>query len=293
MNSDLEGEKAQPGLQTGQASGPDVDSAGQIIAVTAGNSSNRGAEKGDGPTGSAGGAGTGRRRSLSEIFSKALDIYRDNLILIVPSLIPVAAAALGMIVLIGSVGLLAVFSGDEFVAFSTVAVFFLFLIAMFALFFLAEGLTIEMIKQATSGGRSDISAAWQSSKPRMEPLILSSLLAGIIVALGYMLFVIPGLILSFAFYFVAQAVMIDGRSGVQALRASYRFVEANLADALIVIVVSLALGAVLPAIPLIGPLASLLSLPYIYALATLLYMDGAGSVQEQGRDANTSQVPVQ
>ena len=293
MNSDLEGEKAQPGLQTGQASGPDVDSAGQIIAVTAGNSSNRGAEKGDGPTGSAGGAGTGRRRSLSEIFSKALDIYRDNLILIVPSLIPVAAAALGMIVLIGSVGLLAVFSGDEFVAFSTVAVFFLFLIAMFALFFLAEGLTIEMIKQATSGGRSDISAAWQSSKPRMEPLILSSLLAGIIVALGYMLFVIPGLILSFAFYFVAQAVMIDGRSGVQALRASYRFVEANLADALIVIVVSLALGAVLPAIPLIGPLASLLSLPYIYALATLLYMDGAGSVQEQGRDTNTSQVPVQ
>ncbi len=293
MNSDLEGEKAQPGLQTGQPSGPDVDSAGQIIAVTAGNSSNRGAEKGDGPTGSAGGAGTGRRRSLSEIFSKALDIYRDNLILIVPSLIPVAAAALGMIVLIGSVGLLAVFSGDEFVAFSTVAVFFLFLIAMFALFFLAEGLTIEMIKQATSGGRADISAAWQSSKPRMEPLILSSLLAGIIVALGYMLFVIPGLILSFAFYFVAQAVMIDGRPGVQALRASYRFVEANLADALIVIVVSLALGAVLPAIPLIGPLASLLSLPYIYALATLLYMDGAGSVQEQGRDTNTSQVPVQ
>lgn len=293
MNSDLEGEKAQPGLQTGQPSGPDVDSAGQIIAVTAGNSSNRGAEKGDGPTGSAGGAGTGRRRSLSEIFSKALDIYRDNLILIVPSLIPVAAAALGMIVLIGSVGLLAVFSGDEFAAFSAVAVFFLFLIAMFALFFLAEGLTIEMIKQATSGGRADISAAWQSSKPRMEPLILSSLLAGIIVALGYMLFVIPGLILSFAFYFVAQAVMIDGRSGVQALRASYRFVEANLADALIVIVVSLALGAVLPAIPLIGPLASLLSLPYIYALATLLYMDGAGSVQEQGRDANTSQVPVQ
>lgn len=293
MNSDLEGEKAQPGLQTGQASGPDVDSAGQIIAVTADNSSNSGAEKGDGPTGSAGGAGTGRRRSLSEIFSKALDIYRDNLILIVPSLIPVAAAALGMIVLIGSVGLLAVFSGDEFVAFSTVAVFFLFLIAMFALFFLAEGLTIEMIKQATSGGRADISAAWQSSKPRMEPLILSSLLAGIIVALGYMLFVIPGLILSFAFYFVAQAVMIDGRSGVQALRASYRFVEANLADALIVIVVSLALGAVLPAIPLIGPLASLLSLPYIYALATLLYMDGAGSVQEQGRDTNTSQVPVQ
>ena len=216
---------------------------------------------------------TDKRLSLGEIFSKALDIYRDNPILIVPSLIPVAAMAAGMILLLGSVGLLAIFSRDEFAAFSAAAIFFLFMIVMFALFFLAEGLTIEMIKQASSGGKADISAAWQSTRLRMEPLILSSLLAGIIVALGYVLLIIPGLILSFAFYFVAQAVMIDGKSGVQALSASYRFVEANLSDALIIVIASLALGAVLPAIPLVGPLASLLCLPYLYALATLLYME--------------------
>jgi len=80
--------------------------------------------------------------------------------------------------------------------------------------------------------------------------------------------------LSFAFYFVAQMVMIDGQSGTQALKASYRFVEANLSDALIVFLASLAICTVLPGIPFIGALLSLLSLPYIYGLATLLYLDG-------------------
>jgi len=87
-------------------------------------------------------------------------------------------------------------------------------------------------------------------------------------------------ILSFAFWFVAQTVMIDGKSGTQALKASYRFVEANLSDALIVVLVSLAISAVLPAIPFIGALASLLSLPYIYGLATLLYLDGKVGLED-------------
>lgn len=265
MNSDLD----QPGVDASRSESID---AAEKEAKT-GFSDGRAAER--------------RRRSLGEIFSKALDIYRDNPILIVPSLIPVAAMAAGMIFLVGSVGLLAIFSGDDFAAFSAAAILLLFMIAMFALFFLAEGLTIEMIKQASSGGKSDISAAWQSAKQRMEPLILSSLLAGIIVALGYVLLIIPGLILSFAFYFVAQAVMIDGKSGVQALSASYRFVEANLSDALIIVITSLAIGAVLPAIPLVGPLASLLSLPYLYALATLFYMECG-----RGRDRLETEVQI-
>jgi len=93
------------------------------------------------------------------------------------------------------------------------------------------------------------------------------------IALGYALFFIPGLILSFAFYFITQVVMIDGRSGLEALKASYRFVEANLSDCLIVVLASLAISAVLHSVPVIGPLLGLISLPYIYALATLLYLD--------------------
>lgn len=223
----------------------------------------------------------GKKRPLAEIFSRAFEIYRENPTMIVPSLIPIAALIIGMAIFAGYLGLMAVFGGEGFIAFSALSGFFLFLIVMIVLFFLAEGVTIEMVREASSGGKADLSYAWQASRERMEPLVLSSLLAGIITAFGYMLLFIPGVILSFAFFFVAQTVMIDGRSGIQALKASYSFVEANLFDSVIVVLASLAIGAVLSGIPFVGPLLGLLSLPYIYGVATLLYLDYAARQPER------------
>jgi hypothetical protein len=229
-----------------------------------------------------------RKRALGEIFSRAFEIYRDNPIMIVPSLIPIAGLIVGIFIFAGYIGLIAVFGEEGFIAFSALAGLFLFIVLMIVLFILAEGMTIEMIREASSGNKADLSRAWQATMARMEPLVLTSFLAGIIVALGYVFFLIPGVILSFAFYFVAQTVMIDGQSGIQALKVSYRFVEANLSDALIIVLASLAIGAVLPSIPFIGALISLLSLPYIYSLATLLYLDGEKAKAEYQKEPKTT-----
>jgi hypothetical protein len=234
-----------------------------------------------------------KKRALGELFSRAFEIYRDNPIMIVPSLIPIASLVLGMVIFAGYVGMIAVFGEGGFIAPFVLAGLFLFVILMIVLFLLAEGVTIEMIREASSGNKADLSYAWKVTKEKMEPLVLSSLLAGIIVAFGYVLFFIPGLILSFAFYFVAQTVMIDGKSGVEALKASYRFVEANLSDALIVVLVSMAIGAVLPTIPFIGALASLLSLPYIYGLATLLYLDYKDGQEEKEEQLKKPKIAVE
>lgn len=213
------------------------------------------------------------KRDLGEIFSEALEIYRHNPILIVPSLVPVSALVLGMLIFVGYLGLMAIFADGGFLALSFLASLLLFAVLMAVLIFLAEGASIEMIRQASMGDAADLSTAWTSTRNNLEPLLLTSILAGIMIALGYALFFIPGLILSFAFYFITQVVMIDGRSGLEALKASYRFVEANLSDCLIVVLASLAISAVLHSVPVIGPLLGLISLPYIYALATLLYLD--------------------
>jgi len=213
------------------------------------------------------------KRDLGEIFSEALEIYRHNPILIVPSLVPVSALVLGMLIFVGYLGLMAIFADGGFLALSFLASLLLFAVLMVVLIFLAEGASIEMIRQASMGDAADLSTAWTSTRNNLEPLLLTSILAGIMIALGYALFFIPGLILSFAFYFITQVVMIDGRSGLEALKASYRFVEANLSDCLIVVLASLAISAVLHSVPVIGPLLGLISLPYIYALATLLYLD--------------------
>lgn len=230
-------------------------------------------------------------RDLGEIFSQALKIYRHNPLIIVPSLIPMAALLLGMMILVSYVGLMVIFSHHGFLERSFLASIFLFGVLMLVLIFLAEGASIEMIRQASMGKAVDLSTAWKSTRHNLEPLVLTSILAGIMIALGYALFFIPGLIMSFAFYFIAQVVMIDGRSGLEALKKSYRFVEANLSDSIIVVLASLALSAVLHSVPIIGPLLGLISLPYIYALATLLYIDRSrvreGSIKMQ-RDVDIS-----
>jgi hypothetical protein len=219
------------------------------------------------------GAKNPRKRALSQNFFRAFEIYRNNPTMILPSLIPVVALILGFVIFAGFIGFTALFFRDGFVALSAMGGFLLFIIISIALFFMAQGVTIEMVREAYLGNKADLSESWNVSKSKMGPLILSSLLAGIIIALGYMLFIIPGIILSFAFYFVAQVVMIEGKSGSLALRESYGFVRANLTDAAIITLSSLVISIVLHMIPFIGALLGLLSLPYIFALATVLYLD--------------------
>lgn len=216
------------------------------------------------------------KMTLGDIFSKALEIYRENPIMIVPSLVPVAGLILGLIFFAGFVGLAAVSGRERLLAFTAVGGIILFVIILIVLFIVAEGVTIEMVTEASAGRKVDLAIAWAASRSKMEPLILTSVLAGIIIALGYVLLIIPGIILSAIFYFVAQEVMIDGKSGTEALRASYAFLKANLEDSIVIILASMAISLILPMIPLIGFLLSLVALPYIYALSTLLYLDRRG-----------------
>jgi hypothetical protein len=230
----------------------------------------------------------GGKRALGELFSQAFEIYRNNPAIIVPALPPVLALISGVNVLATFLGIAAILGGEEYVAFIGVLGFLLFFVALAVLFFLAEGITIEMMMQASLGQKADLSRAWVASRDKMGPLIISSMLAGIIILMGCLLLIIPGIILGFALYFVAQAVMIDGKSGRDALEASWSFVRANLSDALIIVLASMVLEAVLPLIPAIGPLLSLFFLPYLYALATLFYLDrngdlSAGALNLQGR----------
>lgn len=218
-------------------------------------------------------ARSAREMTLGDIFSRAFEIYRQNPVLIVPSLIPVTVLILGFVLFAGFIGLAAIFGGDELLAVSAVGGMLLLIIIMLVLFFVAAGITIEMVQEASAGAKADLARAWEESRGKMEPLIFSSIIAGVITALGYVLLIIPGLILSFAFYFVAQAVMIDGRSGTEALKRSYTFVKENLSDSIVLILLSLAIGLLLPMIPVIGALLSLLALPYIYAVSTLFYLD--------------------
>ena len=56
-------------------------------------------------------------RDLGDIFSQALKIYQDNPVIILPSLIPIAALALGMLIFAGYLGLMTIFADGGLVAY--------------------------------------------------------------------------------------------------------------------------------------------------------------------------------
>ena len=95
-----------------------------------------------------------------------------------------------------------------------------------------------------------------------------------------------GLVLSFYPMYTALALALVGTLIISLLNRS-KIVYSETAIGLM-FSAGLAIGAVLPTIPFIGALASLLSLPYIYGLATLLYLDGKERQEQQSKRAKNA-----
>lgn len=214
---------------------------------------------------------------ISDIFSRSFKIYKENPIIIVPSLILLPWDIIASMFLIGSWDVLLAFLSGDFTAFLATLTTFLvgwviFLIVLVILYFLAAGIMIVMIKDAFEGRSVSLSSAYESVKDKIVTLTVASVLFGIIVILGYIFLIIPGVILLYLLYFFAHTIMLDDEGVVSSIGASYRFVRSNLLDSVIIVTSSVAIGAFLPE-SLIGTILFLLAMPFLILLATLLYID--------------------
>ncbi len=72
---------------------------------------------------------------------------------------------------------------------------------------------------------------------------------------------------------MAQAIILDDIGSLKAFTASYKFVLRELSDSIVIVIISFVIGVVLPLVPYVGFILSLLSIPYIYGIATLFYID--------------------
>jgi uncharacterized membrane protein len=149
----------------------------------------------------------------------------------------------------------------------------LFMIVFPILFIIAEGITIDMISDAYSGGRANLSKSFGEAKSKAGSLLVAAVIVGVVLAIGYMLLIIPGLILTVLLYFVAQSIMIDNKSAVESLTASYNFVKNNFVDSIVIILLSGAISFVASIIPLLGILLLLAGIPLLISLPTILYID--------------------
>lgn len=214
--------------------------------------------------------------TISDLLSRTFELYKENPIIVVPSLLPVSWSIVSAVLLaafvVRTTSAPYMYHSENAIMtwIGGTAVFF---IVFCFLLVLAEGMTIEMIQDAFDGGQADLGRSWQLTKGKLGSLMVVAIVVPVILFLGYVLFIIPGLILTLLLFFVAQTIMIDNKGALESLGASYEFVKANLADSAIVVLVSIVIYIVASMIPLIGFLLVLVAIPYFIALSTIFYID--------------------
>jgi hypothetical protein len=130
---------------------------------------------------------------------------------------------------------------------STLAGLGLFLLSMVLLIplsvlgaFFGTAALIPLIEDRTHGGSLTPADAWAQVGTRAVPLVLTAVMATAAVLVGLFLLVVPGIVLGFLFAFSSPVVMIEGASGVAALKRSARLVMSNwLPTALVLLALAL------------------------------------------------------
>ena len=219
--------------------------------------------------------------SIGEIFGEAFRLLKENPVIIVPTLLPFLW--LLVVSILGPSMILMVFLRDDPYEvymtggyFAIIAGYILFVLIFAFLYMIAEGMTVELVRQAFDEGRGDLRDAFHVTLNRFGSLLLGTLLVGLLVSIGEMIFILPGIILMFLFWFVPQAVMIDEEGGASCLGRSFEFFRENAGDAFVLVLLSVILYAILLLlawIPVIGAVLLLVGMPYMSSLTTLLYLD--------------------
>ena len=123
--------------------------------------------------------------------------------------------------------------------------------------FLAHAAAVPVVQR-----KSGPAHAWAAVASRIGPLVWTGLLGAVLVAVGALFFIIPGIALAAGFSFAAPAVMLEGISGRAALERSWRLMHGHwgavLAFWALIVIFSLAASAAATSVPP-GPLRPLLS----------------------------------
>jgi len=181
----------------------------------------------------------------TRVFQEGWTALRENPILAVPSLVALLIVALLNLLLMGSamgvmgrpglgMGSLGAFAGT-----AVLSIGLSILLSM-----LAGGMTVAMAHDALAGGSPSLGAGLAATQRRLGDLVVASILASVVLVVGFMLFFVPGLVAAFFLLFTLPAVMVGGVGGVASLGASVRLVSARLGETVILAVGLLVIGLV-------------------------------------------------
>lgn len=139
---------------------------------------------------------------------------------------------------------------------------FVLSIAGFLLSLIASGVVIVMARDALAGREPSMGDALGVVMERFADVLVASILFMVIVGVGMMLLLVPGIVAAFFLIFTLPAVLLDGHGGVAALSRSFTLVKDNLGPVLglilgwiVAMVVAAVVSMILQVVPILGQLA--------------------------------------
>lgn len=236
-------------------------------------------------------------KTLGEILSAAFNIYKAN----ASQLILIVAVVVVPLSLVSAVFSGVLFAPDKVRVTNTggVVVFdyagrglgvFLLVGAIGALIAILisavlQAAILRAAAQATIGDPVDVEASYRYGWKRLWSVILVSILVGLVVAVGFILLVIPGIIFLVFLSVSIPVLIVEGRRGTQAMGRSWNLVKGNFWHAFAVVVVAaLIVGIISSIIGAIGgdnwavrwiftAIAQILTVPFASLVSVLLYLD--------------------
>lgn len=152
--------------------------------------------------------------------------------------------------------------------------------------FWVQGALIEAVRDVRDG-RADLSVSETFSRvyPKLGTIIIAGIVLGLVIAIGFLLVIIPGLVLMTIWIAVIPAIVLENRSLGESFGRSWQLVQGRFWNVFLVIVLTLliliGIGIVVSLIlsPLTAWLASLIQqivantivTPFIVAVWTLVY----------------------
>lgn len=218
----------------------------------------------------------GNTVDVGAVLRRTFEIYVDQAAVLMPA----AAVVVGIAVILGAI-LIAASPGLAFVA----AILSLVATTLFT------GMVVELVADIRDGRRdSSVAQLLQAVTPVLGQLILVAIAAGVGILIGFVLLIVPGLILATLWAVAAPVVVLERPGGLRALGRSRELVRGNgwnvfAVILLLVILVGLLSGAVGFAAESAGAgvgliarvIIGVLTAPISALAAAVLYFDLGGS----------------
>jgi hypothetical protein len=219
-------------------------------------------------------------------FSVGARVLGQYPVMVVPPLVAMGVVFVATVLLFG--GAMSMFALDGFsgrrpvaagLAAGTAVLFLVGAAVAMVVNLVSSAVVVVMAKDALTGRAPRMGEAYGVVMSRLGDVVGTSLLCALIIGLGSIVLLLPGLIAAFFFMFALQVVLLESAGPVEGLRRSAGLVGNNLgraiglvAGAMVAAFITWLASIVLHFIPVVGRLASVLLAGVFFTYVTIVFV---------------------